>query len=86
MDFAVTAPGLRAKRERRRWTRDRLAKETGIPASRLWEIEVEVTPVEQSDRTALIRALDAEWSELFMPGDEERGRSPLRPRPAPQLA
>ena len=66
MRFTVTGEGLQSKRQQRGLSRTDLAHLSGIPAARLWEIEAEHAPISQPDRTALLRALDAEWQELFL--------------------
>ena len=70
----VRVTGVRGKRDALGITRAELALMTGMTVDTLWEIEGGVVSPNQEQRVALMRALDAEFHELFAvsmtcPGD-----------------
>jgi transcriptional regulator with XRE-family HTH domain len=63
--IVVTASGVRGKRDGLGISRAELAAMTGIAVDTLWEIEGGMMPLQPDQRVALMRALGAEFDELF---------------------
>jgi transcriptional regulator with XRE-family HTH domain len=64
--YVIRAVGLRAKRKALGMTRAELSLLAGIPVGRLSAIEAGWEQAWADEhRTRLLRALDAEWTELF---------------------
>src|ERR1017187_8073350 len=61
----VRVTGVRGKRDALGITRAELALMTGMTVDTLWEIEGGTTRPQHEQRVALMRALDAEFDELF---------------------
>ena len=81
--FDVRIPGLRATREARGLSRAQLALLAATTPAELTAIEEGVqTATDDALRRRLLRALDADWDELFeLVGVDRFGRSsPLRTR------
>lgn len=66
MQVVITAAGLRAKREALGISVRELALMTGIGPRVLGKLEIGLLDPDQEQRSALMRALDADFVEVFM--------------------
>jgi len=63
--LTISVTGLRTKREDLGLRRPELALLSGLPLDTLWELEAGALSPSHEQRVALMRALDADFEELF---------------------
>ena len=63
--ITVSVTGLRTKREELGLSRPELALISSLPLDTLWELEAGALSPSHEQRVALMRALDADFEELF---------------------